>query len=98
MGSLGTQSIWKAGARLADGREIAYFDEALGLERAVYHDTRPLPPRPPGPTRSHEQSIQWDSPTSRDLRVLGADNWAFTQARSALARASGSVASADRLQ
>ena len=37
---MGTQSIWKSGARLADGREIVYFDEAPGLGR----DQTFLPP------------------------------------------------------
>ena len=46
---MGTQSIWKASTRLADGREIVYFDEAPGLDRVLARDTRPLPPRPPGP-------------------------------------------------
>ena len=49
MSPVDTQSIWKSSARLADGREIVYFDEAPGLGRAQVRDTRPLPPRPPGP-------------------------------------------------
>ena len=59
-----TQSIWKSSARLADGREIVYFDEAPGLGRAQVPDTRDLPPRPPGPalpTGSPESGIRWDS-------------------------------------
>ena len=49
---VGTQSswtIWKSSTRLADGREIVYFDEAPGLGRDQIRDTRPLPPRMPGP-------------------------------------------------
>jgi hypothetical protein len=49
---VGTQSIWtiwKYSTRLADGREIVYFDEAPGLGRDQVRDTRPLPPRMPGP-------------------------------------------------
>jgi UDPglucose--hexose-1-phosphate uridylyltransferase len=64
MGPVGTQSIWKSSGRLADGREIVYFDEAPGLDRALARDTRPLPPRPPGPPGpigSAEQGIRWDA-------------------------------------
>lgn len=49
MSPVGTQSIWKSSTRLADGREIVYFDEAPGLGRDLVRDTRPLPPRPAGP-------------------------------------------------
>jgi UDPglucose--hexose-1-phosphate uridylyltransferase len=61
---VGTQSIWKSSGRLADGREIIYFDEAPGLGRADAPDTRPLPPRPPGPTPPTGQpdwGIRWDA-------------------------------------
>jgi UDPglucose--hexose-1-phosphate uridylyltransferase len=44
-----SEPIWKTSTRLADGREIVYFDEEPGLDRALARDTRPLPPRPPGP-------------------------------------------------
>jgi UDPglucose--hexose-1-phosphate uridylyltransferase len=59
-----TQSIWKSSARLADGREIVYFDEAPGLGRAQARDTRNLPPLPPPPalpSGSPESGIRWDS-------------------------------------
>ena len=59
-----TQSIWKSSARLADGREIIYFDEAPGLGRAQVPDTRPLPPRSPGPALPHgreEWGTRWDA-------------------------------------
>jgi len=68
-----TEPIWKASARLADGREIVYFDETPGLDRALDRDTRPLPPRPPGPPGlpapagpavllgSPEQGMRWDA-------------------------------------
>jgi UDPglucose--hexose-1-phosphate uridylyltransferase len=36
--------IWKSSGRLADGREIIYFDESPGLGRADAPDTRELPP------------------------------------------------------
>ncbi len=60
---MGTQSIWKSSTRLADGREIVYFDEAPGLGRDLARDTRNLPPLPPGPalpTGSPESGIRWD--------------------------------------
>ena len=63
---VGTQSIWgiwKSSTRLADGREIVYFDEAPGLGRDQLRDTRPLPPRMPGPQPPRggpEWGIRWD--------------------------------------
>jgi UDPglucose--hexose-1-phosphate uridylyltransferase len=74
MGPVGTQSIWKASARLADGRDIVYFDEAPGLDRVLARDTRPLPPRPtgpPGPVGSPEQGIRWD-PLAGEWVVIAA--------------------------
>ncbi len=64
MTPVGTQSIWKSSTRLADGREIVYFDEEPGLGRAAVPDTRPLPPRPPGPALPYgrpEWGIRWDA-------------------------------------
>jgi UDPglucose--hexose-1-phosphate uridylyltransferase len=73
MRPVGTQAIWKASARLADGREIVYYDEAPDLGRALARDTRPLtplapgPPGPPTPVGSGEllglpeQGIRWDA-------------------------------------
>jgi UDPglucose--hexose-1-phosphate uridylyltransferase len=64
MGPVGTQTTWKASGRLADGREIIYFDEAPGLHRAEAVDTRPLAPRPPGPPPPvglPESGIRWDA-------------------------------------
>src|ERR1700691_3927688 len=63
MGSVGTQSIWKTSAALADGREIIYFNESPGLGRELAPDTRPLPPPPPGPplpVGTAESGIRWD--------------------------------------
>jgi UDPglucose--hexose-1-phosphate uridylyltransferase len=71
---VGTQSTWKASGRLADGREIIYFDETPGLDRALVTDTRPLPPRPPGPpgpVGSVEQGIRWD-PLAGEWVVIAA--------------------------
>jgi UDPglucose--hexose-1-phosphate uridylyltransferase len=36
-----TTQIWKSAARLADGRQIIYFDESPGTGRAAVADTRP---------------------------------------------------------
>ena len=69
-----TEPIWKASTRLADGREIVYFDEAPGLDRVLARDTRPLPPRPPGPpgpVGSPEQGIRWD-PLAGEWVVIAA--------------------------
>ena len=69
-----TQSIWKSSSRLADGREIVYFDEVPGLGRAQAQDTRPLPPRQPGPalpTGSPEWGIRWD-PLAGEWVVIAA--------------------------
>jgi UDPglucose--hexose-1-phosphate uridylyltransferase len=49
MTPVSTRAIWRESTRLADGREIVYFDEVPGLGRALAPDTRPLPPRPPAP-------------------------------------------------
>ena len=63
---VGTQSIWtvwKSSTRLADGREIVYFDEAPGLGRDQVPDTRPLPPRMPGPELPNgrpDWGVRWD--------------------------------------
>ena len=63
---VGTQSIWtiwKSSTRLADGREIVYFDEEPGLGRDQVADTRPLPPRMPGPQPPYgrpDWGIRWD--------------------------------------
>ena len=42
MGPMGTDYVWKNSGRLADGREIIYFDESPGLARADVPDLRPL--------------------------------------------------------
>ena len=63
---VGMQSIWtvwKSSTRLADGREIVYFDEAPGLGRDQVPDTRPLPPRMPGPELPNgrpDWGVRWD--------------------------------------
>src|SRR5262249_21528988 len=42
------QPFWKSSGRLADGREIIYFDESPGLGRASVPDRRPLARTPGG--------------------------------------------------
>src|SRR5215467_9744425 len=57
---VGEDLFWKSSARLADGREIIYYDEAPGLGRASVPDRRPLmrvaDPGPPG-----ESGLRWDA-------------------------------------
>jgi UDPglucose--hexose-1-phosphate uridylyltransferase len=69
MGPVGTESaqagqgrlVWKKSARLADGREIIYFDETPGLNRALARDLREgLAPVPAPGTWSPEQAVRWD--------------------------------------
>src|SRR5260370_5233252 len=74
MSPVSTEPIWKASTRLADGREIVYFDETPGLDRVLARDTRPLPPAPPGPpgpVGSPEQGIRWD-PLAGEWVVIAA--------------------------
>jgi UDPglucose--hexose-1-phosphate uridylyltransferase len=74
MNLVSTEPIWKASTRLADGREIVYFDETPGLDRVLARDIRPLPPRapaPPGPVGSPEQGIRWD-PLAGEWVVIAA--------------------------
>ncbi len=57
----GGQLTWKNSALLADGREIIYFDEAPGLNRALARDLREgLTPLPAPGTWSPEQAVRWD--------------------------------------
>jgi UDPglucose--hexose-1-phosphate uridylyltransferase len=49
--------VWKTATRLADGREIIYFDEAPGSGRAEVADTRELVPA--GDVRAGE--LRWDA-------------------------------------
>jgi UDPglucose--hexose-1-phosphate uridylyltransferase len=69
MGFVGTQSTradqsqltWKHRGRLADGREIIYFDEAPGLNRARAGDRREgLAPAPGPGTSSADSALRWD--------------------------------------
>ena len=63
MGPVGT-GVWKNSGRLADGREIIYFDEAPGLDRAAVPDSRDLPPeylRDAPPPRDDAAGLRWDA-------------------------------------
>jgi UDPglucose--hexose-1-phosphate uridylyltransferase len=51
--------IWKNTGKLADGREIIYFDESPGLGRAGVRDQRTLPPMTAEP-HSPESGLRWD--------------------------------------
>jgi UDPglucose--hexose-1-phosphate uridylyltransferase len=57
--------VWKQSGRLADGREIIYYDESPGLGRASVPDQRPLapPPRPApgGAPGQHSPGLRWDA-------------------------------------
>ncbi len=56
--------MWKNSGRLADGREIIYFDEAPGLDRAAVPDTRDLPrdyARDTPPPRDPAAGLRWDA-------------------------------------
>jgi UDPglucose--hexose-1-phosphate uridylyltransferase len=59
MGPVSTDGVWKNSGRLADGREIIYFDEAPGLDRAAVPDLRPLTsdPAPGWP----DSGLRWDA-------------------------------------
>ena len=59
MGPVSPQ-VWKSTGKLADGRDIIYFDEAPDLGRAAVPDTRPLPPQP-GPGADPDAGLRWDA-------------------------------------
>jgi UDPglucose--hexose-1-phosphate uridylyltransferase len=62
--------IWKNSGRLADGREIIYFDESPGLGRAEVRDSRELAAMPSdwGPP---ESGLRWD-PLAGEWVVIAA--------------------------
>src|SRR5437773_3997419 len=64
MCSVGDPIFWKSSGRLADGREIIYFDESPGLGRASVPDRRPLVQAPPesGPDDDLPPAgLRWDA-------------------------------------
>lgn len=68
---MGTKSVWKSSARLSDGREIVYFDEISGLDRAAVPDSRGLPPVPAGGAATAESALRWD-PLAGEWVVIAA--------------------------
>jgi UDPglucose--hexose-1-phosphate uridylyltransferase len=61
---VGEDLYWKDSARLADGREIIYYDESPGLGRAKAPDRRPLGYQAAGPGEAGEPSpsgLRWDA-------------------------------------
>ena len=56
MGPVEPYPIWKCATRLADGREIIYFDESPGLGRESVRDTRDLGSVAGGPA----SVLRWD--------------------------------------
>src|SRR5260370_28170682 len=70
MGPVGTDGVWKGSGRLADGREIIYFDESPGLGRAAVPALGQLAADPsPGATAGNtlpapgwpESGLRWDA-------------------------------------
>src|SRR5580704_4670215 len=58
--------VWISSAKLADGRDIIYFDEAPDSGRAAVPDTRPLPPEPgygapPETGTAADGGLRWDA-------------------------------------
>jgi UDPglucose--hexose-1-phosphate uridylyltransferase len=57
--------VWKSTGKLADGRDIIYFDETPDTGRAAVPDTRPLPPEPgygaPPETGTAAGGLRWDA-------------------------------------
>ncbi len=53
---MNSHPIWKRSARLADGREIIYFDESPGLGRDAVKDARDLG----GPPEDPASMVRWD--------------------------------------
>lgn len=63
-------AVWKSSGRLADGREIIYFDEAPGSGRAQVRDTRDFgDERAPG--AGPEPGLRWD-PLAGEWVVIAA--------------------------
>jgi len=58
---VGAELFWKDSARLADGREIIYYDESPGLGRAQAPDLRPLRCRVGGAEEPSPSGLRWDA-------------------------------------
>jgi UDPglucose--hexose-1-phosphate uridylyltransferase len=66
--------VWKNTGRLADGREIIYFDESPGLGRADIRDSRDLAPAAAagaGPPGAADGGLRWD-PLAGEWVVIAA--------------------------
>src|SRR6516164_743130 len=65
---VGADLFWKDSGRLADGREIIYYDESPGLGRAKAPDLRPLGYRPDGPGTADGTDGPCEEPSPSGLR------------------------------
>jgi UDPglucose--hexose-1-phosphate uridylyltransferase len=61
MGSVSSDRVWKTSGKLADGREIIYFDETPGTGRAGLPDRRDL--GDPGAPGEPASVLRWDALT-----------------------------------
>src|SRR5579875_2154295 len=69
----GAPRVWKSRGRLADGREIIYFDEAPGLGRAAVPDRRQIAPQQPaGAEDGARHGLRWDPLTGEWVVVAAA--------------------------
>ena len=64
---MGSTRIWKSSTRLADGREIIYYDEIPDSGRADFAGTRDLPPAVSAP--QPELVMDWRVHVGRDART-----------------------------
>src|SRR5690348_5761453 len=65
---VGADLFWKDSGRLADGREIIYYDESPGLGRAKAPDLRPLRYPPDGPGAADGADGPGEEPSPSGLR------------------------------
>jgi UDPglucose--hexose-1-phosphate uridylyltransferase len=65
---VGAELFWKDSARLADGREIIYYDESPGLGRAKRPDLRPLRYRADVPEAAGGADGNGEEPSHSGLR------------------------------
>src|SRR6516225_10662040 len=65
---VGADLFWKDSGRLADGREIIYYDESPGLGRAKAPDLRPLGYRPDVPGAVDGAGRPGEEPSPSGLR------------------------------
>jgi UDPglucose--hexose-1-phosphate uridylyltransferase len=65
---VGADLFWKDSGRLADGRDIIYYDESPGLGRGKAPDLRPLGYRPDGPGAADGTGGPGEEPSPSGLR------------------------------